>query len=625
VRWRTPAALLFLLAITAAFYWRLTLSGQYTWLTSPDMAYQVRPWLDFEAREFHAGRFPAWDPYLWGGQSLIGQVQPGAANPLNWILFAWPLEDGHIPLAALHWYWVLIHWLGAVFCYALCRDLGAGTAASLLGACSFALTGYLGHTDWPQMLMSAIWGPLVLLFLARVFGGKRPRGSAALGGAALGMAWLAGHHNIPIYTTLLAGVLWVGFLVQSGKTQARMPVLPVCLFWITCLLVSGLQTLPALEYARQAVRWAGAAEDPLRWHDQVPFAVHALYSLPVRGIAAMVIPGKSDDLPVNPYTGVVVVILAAAALRRRTREVKLLAAVVAAGLILALGSHTPIYRAVYALVPLVEKARSPGMAIVLAQLGIAALAAVGLGRSRWLSYAAWALFLVEAVGAAPHFGLRDRLPPMREQADIAAYLKGQPGWFRVEVDENAIPYNFGDWFGIEHFGGYVASMPEKIFNLVGHDSARRLFGIQYRIGRQPSVPVQVPVFESLSGLKVFRDPRIGQPLRSSCGEASVFLRKPDEFIIDADMRCDGLVVTGDPSAPGWRAWVDRRRVPIRESEGLLRAVAVPAGRHRIEFRYRPASVYWGAAWTMLGVILTALTCILEARQPSREGRLQPTI
>src|SRR5215472_15640359 len=155
--WNGPigslTVLILLLAIAAGFYWKLTFSDAYTWLESPDMAFQVRPWLDFGAREFHAGRFPLWDPYLYAGQSLIGQVQTGAANPLNWILFALPLRDGHIPLATLHWYWVLIHWLGAVFCYALCRELGSGRPASVLGGSIFSFTGYLGHTDWPQMLM----------------------------------------------------------------------------------------------------------------------------------------------------------------------------------------------------------------------------------------------------------------------------------------------------------------------------------------------------------------------------------------------------------------------------------------------------------------------------------------
>jgi hypothetical protein len=61
----------------------------------------VHPWPDFEAREFHAGRLPLWDPYEWAGHTLIGQVQPGTTNPLNWILFAMPLGDGHIPLTTL--------------------------------------------------------------------------------------------------------------------------------------------------------------------------------------------------------------------------------------------------------------------------------------------------------------------------------------------------------------------------------------------------------------------------------------------------------------------------------------------------------------------------------------------
>ena len=184
----TPAALAFLLALTAGFYWKLAISREWTFLESPDQANVVRPWLDFQAREFHAGRFPLWDPYEWAGHSLIGQVQPGITNPLNWILFAMPLRDGHIPIATLHWYWVLIHWLAAVFCFALCRNWNCGYGASLLGASIFALTGFVGHTDWPQILMTSIWVPVVLLFFGRVIRGVCPRGSAALCGAALGMA-----------------------------------------------------------------------------------------------------------------------------------------------------------------------------------------------------------------------------------------------------------------------------------------------------------------------------------------------------------------------------------------------------------------------------------------------------
>jgi hypothetical protein len=615
VRWRTPAALIFLFVVTAAFYWKLTFSSAYTWLESPDMAFQVRPWLDLAAREFHAGRFPVWDPYLWGGQSLIGQVQPGVANPLNWILFALPLRDGHIPLATLHWYWVLIHWLAAVFAYAFCRELGAGLAGSLLGACIFGLTGYMGHTDWPQMLMSAIWAPLVLLFMARLLSGKQPWSSAALGGAALGMAFLAGHHNIPIYTALVTAVLWCWLV---GLWRSRDVWFQATIFGMVCLLVSALQVLPAIEYGRQAVRWVGAAA-PLRWQDKVPYAIHAHYSLPLRSIPGLVVPRMWEGLSVNPYVGVVAVALALAGVVRRWRslQVRFAAVVAFMGLVLALGTHTPLYRALYTVVPLIEKARSPAMAIVLAHLGVAALASLGLDawqikarRIQWV--AAFTVFLVEAVVAAPHLGRLDRpggyVSAMDAQANIAAFLKRQPGWFRISVDEAAVPYNFGDWWGIEEFGGYVVSLPQKVSHVVGSEEAPRLFGIQYHIGRRPARPGQMPVFESRNGLRVYRDSAIAQPLWSTCGLADglrVVLREPDRFVVDADILCSGLMVTGDPRFSGWGAWVDGSPTAIQEYANVVRAVAVPAGRHRVEFRYRPVSVYWGGGLTALGFLIAA--------------------
>ncbi|MGH9672053.1 MAG: hypothetical protein ACRD44_02645, partial [Bryobacteraceae bacterium] len=65
---------LILLVLTIGFYWKLTLSGQYTWLAGPDLAYQVLPWYQFQAGEWHAGRVPLWDPYQWAGQPLLAQA-----------------------------------------------------------------------------------------------------------------------------------------------------------------------------------------------------------------------------------------------------------------------------------------------------------------------------------------------------------------------------------------------------------------------------------------------------------------------------------------------------------------------------------------------------------------------
>jgi len=155
-------------------------------------------------------------------------------------------------------------------------------------------------------------------------------------------------------------------------------------------------------------------------------------------------------------------------------------------------------------------------------------------------------------------------------------------------------------------------MPERVQKMFGDERSPRLFGIEYRVAKQPAHPWQVEVFQSRSGLKVYRDPRIGQPLWSvhdaPCGASDtlrITSRVAGEMAIQADLACPGLVVAGDPWFQGWRAWVDGRRVPIQAFEDVVRAVPVPSGRHRIEFRYRPGSVYWGGALSLLGLILAA--------------------
>jgi hypothetical protein len=127
---------LFLLVVL--FHWKLVLTNQYSWMEGTDHANLILPWFQFQAGEWHHGRFPMWDPNGWFGLPLFGQGEPGAAYPLNWLLFLAPLKHGWMREAALNWYFVLIHYLAALTSYALARDLGRSRLASILAGCVYA-------------------------------------------------------------------------------------------------------------------------------------------------------------------------------------------------------------------------------------------------------------------------------------------------------------------------------------------------------------------------------------------------------------------------------------------------------------------------------------------------------
>ena len=709
-----------LFLIVVAFYWKITLTNQYTWLDSPDFANQVLPWYQFQASEWHQGRVPLWEPHQWGGQPLGGQAQPGAFYPPNWLLFLLPLKKGWIRQSFLEWYFVLVHYAAALFCFWLCRDLGRSRAASLLSGLGFALAGWMGVTDWPQMLNGAMWTPLVFLFLLRAVRGERPARSAALAGAFLGVAFLSGHHQIPIFIALACAGVWLWHLFPKGRFS---PVLagPAVLFGLFLFLLSALQTLPAYEYGTLAVRWVGA-DHPVGWKEAVPYAVHAEFGLRALSVLGIVVPGISRHA--DPFIGVVLLSLAlvAVAAAWRERTVRLLAVIGVVGLFFALSVHGLIEGVLYALVPMVDKARNPSMAVFIFHFCIAVLSAYGIDHYLFLDQAAsnrfvrmiagfgllvlatllvcslaavnfkidpdrpamvalialllslvlygfrhrslgasallgiGALLLVEASLGNSSFFWHTRNDPnlllkkLSQDTDIVQFLKRQTGPVRVDMDDQAIPYNFGDWHGVDTTAGYLASVTANVQKVPGSRAARMLLGTRYYIGAKPQEQTQVQVFQGASGLKVYMNPdafprtwtvhkvgtaaddaeagrRLDAPLLRLREEAFVTGAAPalqtcavpdsvriasrtaKRVEVEAVMGCRGMVVLGDVFFPGWHAKVDGRAAAVHEAYGFLRGVVVEGGRHQIEMVYRPASVILGGVLTAIGLIGVALLAL----------------
>lgn len=381
LRWpRSLTGPFLLFLIITGFYWKLVLTYQYDWLWGPDLTDQVLPWWEEEARQLQHSHFPLWDPHNWLGQSLLGQAQPGAAYPLNWILWLMPRLHGHIQMWAIQWYYVVIHYMAALFCYLLCRDLKRSRTASMIAGLAFGLLGYVGWTDWPQMVNGAVWTPLIFLFLLRAARGRRPWASAVLSGVCLGMSWLSGHHQVPIFLTLASAGVWLYYILKDRRPNLRMAAL-AALAIVAAPIVGALQILPAQEYGNLALRWVGTPE-PLGWQDVVPYYIHTQHQLFPIYLFGILIPGYDHNA--GPFFGVVALSLAIVgiAFYWRRHAVKLFSAIAAGGLLYALGGHTVFGGLIYAVVPFVEKARVPAMATLLFHAGFAIVAAFGVDALR---------------------------------------------------------------------------------------------------------------------------------------------------------------------------------------------------------------------------------------------------
>lgn len=389
------AGLLAVTLLTVLFYWKLVLTDQYVWFDHPDMVNLELPRLQYQAHQIHNHHFPLWDPYIWCGQPLIGQTQPGPLNPLNLLFLLMPLEDGYLRADCLNLYYVALHLLSALFFYALGRELGLGKRASALGACVFSFAGFLGTVPWLDVMSGGIWSPLVALFLLRAARGHRPWASASLCGLFLGLAWLSGHHEVPLLVSLSVLVAW-GILVACNRRLAGAALL--------CFLVAGLigamQLWPTLEFGRDSRRWTGT-EVPVTWNERVPYRIHTIYSLPPQAIAETVVPNSNTYGDTSPFVGSIALALALFGLAAHWHDARIrwLAAFTLAGLVYSLGAFTPLHGFLYGLVPNLAKARLPVRALHLVGLGLALLAAFGLdallarAQETWTRRLAWTLGL----------------------------------------------------------------------------------------------------------------------------------------------------------------------------------------------------------------------------------------
>jgi hypothetical protein len=81
----------------------------------------------------------------------------------------------------------------------------------------------------------------------------------------------------------------------------------------------------------------------------------------------------------------------------------------------------------------------------------------------------------------------------------------------------------------------------------------------------------------------------------------------------------GVLVVSQGWFPGWRATIDGKAAPVIRANGTFLAVAVPAGEHRVVFRYRAPGLLLGTAGTGFTLVALAGWFLLD-RRAGRRGR-----
>jgi hypothetical protein len=257
-------------------YWKLVFTKQFSILWQWELVSQSYSWYTYTAQWIHKGIVPIWDPFRYGGNSFIGEMQNGLFYPFKLALYLAPLDsNGLLSERAFNLFYVFSHWLAAVCMFALARYLKLSNFAALVAGICFGLGGFIQWTAWLNILDAMPWLPLIVLFLLRAFDSDRTAGylgcliNACVAGLALGMTFLAGSLHIAIMDAIVVATLSTYLYFTNPKRNLPRAAIVVAAIAITSLLVGAVQLWPSFEYSplagSAAIRRSGHFnESPIR-------------------------------------------------------------------------------------------------------------------------------------------------------------------------------------------------------------------------------------------------------------------------------------------------------------------------------------------------------------------------
>lgn len=371
-----------LAAVVVIFFHNALLGGEQFY--AGDTYRYFYPLKKMAAEAVRSWQAPVWNSLVHSGMPLHAALQAAVFYPLSLLFYLFPFDF------AYKWYVALHVFLAAAGTYALMRRWRLKSVAAAFAGITFAFSGYvISFIDGLNIFSSLVWLPIIFLLFERAV--EMPKLSRVIPAAfAVAAQTLAGDPVSGYYTFLLCGAYWMVLIVsyslerrQRLETVARMAVLPVVA--ALALLLSYGQVGPSQELTRYSTRAAEVGYDSAVWNSLAPMR---LLTLAVPYLFGNSLENLYDWGPIfaphfpldrTLYLGMLpLVLIPVAILVFRERRVYFFTGVLVAGLLLALGRHTPVYGVAYSLLPMFGKFRYPVKAFFMVAFAAAVLSGYGV-------------------------------------------------------------------------------------------------------------------------------------------------------------------------------------------------------------------------------------------------------
>lgn len=653
------APLLFLLVTIALL--APVVAGDHSFFRD-DFAWQAYEWREHERVWLLSGRWPLWDAWRFCGMPFLANIQTGVLYPVNWLSVLTTTERFMTLTTVLHL------WLACQGIYRLCRFHRLPPVAALGGALAYGLGSPMLVEVPHNSLQVQAWVPWLLLAWSA--------GSMAWSALLLALMVLAGFPQF----VLMFGFVWAVCALVGAPRRATVVQVVACSVLalglaaaqvVPFLELAGLSSRSAGntdtlngQYPLMAAHVHQMFLPELHLGPaEVGYAATPYYvpTVEVLLLLAGLLALRRRDFP---WRG----------------PVATLACLVLFAVLAGLGPAFIFGRLLLKVVPGYHLLRVPVRWVCVALSCTALIAAAGLSRMRpTLAWSAVALLLVNLAWLGRPTVGKYMVPTSEVQApavyrDLHAvvkpgdrvffspYLPGQCwNWPLVDGLQTATGY---DPIALKTYVDFLA------YALQGKplDEAREryLFETSNVFPWQPLNPrflellqvVGIVSSPSPDAAPVLRQSAVRTPhawfvSRAESGEdeKSAYQRLLDptfdasttvlldgplppmgagrpavvesiEYTAEAQtwrVQTDhpGVLVVKDAWYPGWQARIDGDAVPIQRAYWLLRAVAVPAGDHRVTFRYKPRSLAVGIGLTAVSGVAWLLLLESERRRRRR--------